>query len=81
MKAESYQLTEVVEGADLMRAALADCHGRLDHGDWETSASQWCVSQWPTNCRSCADTLEKPINNGIDKRLGIELDSLRQYIW
>ena len=81
MKAESYQLTEVVEGADLMRAALADCHGSLDHNDWETSASQWCISQWSTDCRSCADTLKKPVNKGIDKRLGIELASLRQYLW
>ena len=81
MKAESYQLTEVVEAADLMRATLADCHGKLDWDDWETSASHWCVSQWSTDCRSCSDTLEKPVNKGIDKRLGIELASLRQYLW
>ena len=81
MKAESYQLTEVVEAADLMRATLADCHGCLDHNDWEASASQWCVNQWSTDCRSCSDTLEKPVNKGVDKRLGIELASLRQYLW
>ena len=81
MKAESYQLTEVVEAADLMRATLADCHGCLDHSNWETSASQWCVSQWSTDCRSCADTLAKPVNKGVDKRLGIELASLRQFLW
>ena len=57
MKAESYQLADVVEAADLMRATLADCHGCLDHSDWETSASQWCVNQWSTDCRSCAETL------------------------
>ena len=81
MKAESYQLTEVVEAADLMRAALADCHGCLDYDDWETSASQWCTNVWSTDCRSCADTLERPVNKGVDKRLGIELASLRQYLW
>ena len=81
MKAESYQLAEVVEAADLIRGALADAHGQLDHNNWETSAASWCVSLWSTDCRSCADTLQKPVTRGIDKRLGIELASLRQYLW
>ena len=81
MKAESYQLAEVVEAADLIRAAIADCHGQLDHSDWETSASQWCTSQWLTDCRSCEQSLHKPVAKGIDKRLGIELASLRQFLW
>ena len=67
LKAESYQLAEVVEAADLLRAALADAHGQLDRSDWESS----------TDCRSCADTLQKPVTRGIDKRLGIELAYLR----
>ena len=25
--------------------------------------------------------MEKPVNKGVDKRLGIELASLRQYLW
>lgn len=81
MKAESYQLAEVVEAADLLRAALADCHGQLDHANWETSAASWTTSQWSTDCRSCHDTLQKPVTRGIDKRLGIELASLRQFLW
>ena len=70
-----------MEAADLIRAALADAHGQLDHSNWETSAASWCVSLWSTDCRSCADTLQKPVTRGIDKRLGIELASLRQYFW
>ena len=81
MKAESYQLTEVVEAADLIRAAIADAHGQLDHKDWESSAASWCKSQWLTDCKSCADSLHKPVARGIDKRLGIELASLRQFLW
>ena len=81
MKAESYQLTEVVEAADLIRAAIADAHGQLDHKNWESSAASWCKSQWLTDCKSCADSLHKPVARGIDKRLGIELASLRQFLW
>ena len=81
MKAESYQLTEVVEAADLIRAAIADAHGQLQHNDWENSAASWCKSQRLTDCKSGADTLHKPVARGIDKRLGIELASLRQFLW
>ena len=80
-KAEGYQLTEVVEAGDLLRAAIADCHGMLDHQNWETSAAAWCTMQWVTDCRSLVATLEKPIMKNTDKRLGIELASLRQYLW
>ena len=31
LKAETYQLSDVVEAGDLIRAAFADCHGKLDH--------------------------------------------------
>ena len=85
MKAESYQITELVEAADLIRATIADAHGDLDHGNWECSAASWCVSQWLTDCKSCADSLHKPVAKpvaqGTGKRLGIELASLRQFLW
>ena len=81
MKAESYQLQDVVEAADLIRAAIADAHGALDHKDWEQSAASWCKSLWLTDCKSCRDSLHKPVAKGIDKRLGIELASLRQFLW
>ena len=81
MKAESYNLTEVVEAADLIRAAIADAHGQLDHSSWESSAASWCTSLWLTDCKSCESTLHKPVARGIDKRLGIELASLRQFLW
>ena len=81
MKAQFYQLTEVVEGADLIRAALCDAHGLQDKAHWEQSAASWCKSLWITDCKSLESTLCKPVARGIDKRLGIELASLRQYLW
>ena len=56
LKAKSYQLAEVVESADLLLAALADCHEQLDHSDWETSAASWTTNRWAADCRSCHDT-------------------------
>jgi len=81
IKAESYQLSTVVESAHIIRAAIADCHGRLDHQNWETSASAFMQCVWFTDCKSCYDTLQKPVAKSVDKRLGIELASLRQYLW
>jgi hypothetical protein len=81
IKAETYQLTDVVEAADLVRAALADMHGALDQARWESSAAAWTPAVWFTDCRSCFDTLQKPIAKTVDKRLGIELAALRQSLW
>ena len=81
IKAETYQLVDVVESADLLRAALADAHGQLDTSNWEDSAASYTMTQWCTDCRSCYDTLQKPIKKTISKRLGIELASLRQLLW
>ena len=81
IKAETYQLTDVVEAADLLRATLADMHGALNHLEWERSAAAWSTSVWFTDCRSCYDTLQKPIAKTVDKRLGIELAALRQSLW
>ena len=52
MNTESYQLADVVEAADLLRAAIADAHGQLSHSSWESSWASWWVSQWSTDCRS-----------------------------
>ena len=81
IKAETYQLSLVVEAADLIRAAIADARGRLDDRQWETSAASSMKSVWFTDCKSCFDTLQKPIAKTVDKRLGIELASLRQHLW
>ena len=81
IKAETYQLTDVVESADLIRAAMADAHGAVDEHHWETTSAAWTTSLWFTDCRSCYDTLQKPIAKTVNKRLGIELAALRQSLW
>ena len=81
IKAETFQLTDVVEAADLVRAAIADAHGAVEEARWETTAAAWTTSVWFTDCRSCYDTLQKPIAKTVNKRLGIELAGLRQHLW
>ena len=81
IKAETYQLTDVVETADMVRATVADAHVPLDPSEWETQAAAWMTSLWLTDCRSCYDTLQKPVAKTVNKRLGIELAALRQHLW
>ncbi len=81
IKSETYQLSDVVESADLIRAAIADVHGALDRKQWETTAAKLMKSVWLTDCRSAYDTLQKPVAKTVDKRLGMELASLRQLLW
>ena len=81
MQAEAYQLQQTVEEADIIRAALVDARGTLDRHDWETSAAIQVRAVWFTDCKSVETALSKPIVRTIDKRLGIELASLRQQLW
>ena len=81
IQAETYQLQTVVEYADLIRAAIADCHGLLDRNDWEDSAASIIPAVWFTDCRSAHDALKRTLQKGVDKRLGIELAALRQSLW
>ena len=74
-------LQTVVEFADLIRAAIADCHGLLDRTDWEASAASLVPAVWFTDCRSAHDALNRALQKGVDKRLGIELAALRQCLW
>jgi hypothetical protein len=82
IKAETYQLSDVVESADVLRVALADAHGAITNPDkWESESAAWMPLVWFTDCRSCYDTLQKPVSKSVDKRLGMELASLRQHLW
>ena len=61
IKSETYQLSDVVQSAGLMRAAVADVHGALDRKQWETTAVKFMTSVELTDCRSAYDTLQKLI--------------------
>ena len=81
IKAETYALTDAQEVGDLIRAAIADMHGQLDPKSWETQSAAFIKHVWFTDCRSVYDTLQKPVAKTVDKRLGIELAALRQFLW
>eukprot|EP00972_Heterocapsa_arctica_P096623 14254810-Heterocapsa_arctica.AAC.1 len=51
IKDETYQLTDVVEGADLIRAALTDARDAVEERQWQTTAAAWTTSLWFTDCR------------------------------
>ena len=57
IKSETYQLSDVVESADLIRAATAGVHGALYRKHWETTAAEFMMSARLTDCRSAHDTL------------------------
>ena len=56
-------------------------HQALDRKRWETSVAAFMRMAWFTDCKSTFDTLQRPIGRHVDKRLGIELASLRQSLW
>jgi hypothetical protein len=73
LQAETYALQDGVENGFRLRALLAEIHDRL--GDHEA----FCPHLWLSDCASLVQHLTA--NNGAkvaDKRLGIEMESLRQ---
>ena len=84
VQAETYNLQEAAEHGDLLRAALVDIAGGLgdDKRRWEAVAASKMIHLWVTDCRSAVDALSRPVMAKIkDKRLGIEVASLRQNLW
>ena len=67
MKADTY-LVDEVDASDLLRAGLADLHGACDRVDCEVSAAVWCQHVWRADCKSCHNTLQKPIVKTVSKR-------------
>ena len=56
--------------------------GPLDPRGWERTAAQHMQNVWITDCASAQQALIKQVMGAItDKRLGIELASLRQAVW
>ena len=57
-------------------------HGKLDHRNWEASAAAFMHAVWFTACESARAALMRPVQGKMsDKRLGIEVASLRQSLW
>jgi hypothetical protein len=81
-QAEAYSLQAGVEEGDRMRAAFVSAKGLLSK-DWEASAAANMRQIWYTDCKSLEATLVKEAigTKYEDKRLNIELASLRQSLW
>jgi hypothetical protein len=82
VQSEGYNLESAVEEGDLLRAAIIDARGLLDHADWENSAAASMTMDWFTDCKSVRDALSKPTLSKItDKRLGITFAAMRMSLW
>eukprot|EP00971_Amphidinium_carterae_P352490 6492618-Amphidinium_carterae.1 len=81
VQAEAYALQAGVEAGDHLRAAIADIKGELT-ADWEASAASTMRQVWLTDCKSVEQALTRPVMAKMaDKRLAIEVASLRQNLW
>ena len=82
MQAEAYSLQAGIEEGDRIRAAVCDAFGKLDRKHWERTASQFMQQVWFSDCRSVVDSLlNSNAAKPADKRLSIELASMRQSLW
>ena len=82
IQAEAYALQACVENGDRIRAAIADLRGELDPKDWEATAARTMKQIWLTDCMSVYQSLTRSTMAKMsDKRLSIEIASLRQSLW
>ena len=82
VQAETYALQSGVEAGDVLRAAIVDLRGELDPKDWVASSTKQMKQIWLTDCKSVEQALQRPVLAKItDKRLAIEISSLRQSLW
>lgn len=82
VQAEAYAMQAGVEAGDILRAAIADLKGQLDMKDWQASSTLSIPQIWLTDCKSVEQALSRPVLAKItDKRLAIEISSLRQSLW
>ena len=79
IQAETYNLQYAVESGGIIRAGIADMHGKPDHMSWEASAAAFMHAVCFTGCDSARAAVMRPVQGKMsDKRLGIEVASLRQ---
>ena len=82
IQAEAYQLSPGVEEGDRIRVAIADLFNKVGQKTWEADAAAYMQQVWFTDCKSVYDSLRRSVAaKTTDKRLGIEIASLRQYLW
>ena len=83
VQCETYNISTAIEQGDIIRAAIADCHGMIkDMKTWETDAAAFMQHLWFSDCDSTVTALTKrfPVQD-TTKRLEIEFSILRQHLW
>ena len=73
-----------MEAGVAIRALLAELAGKKKRHDvnWEENCSLTRRHLWLTDCQSLSDYVNNPMPAGTeDKRLEIDLEGLREYIW
>ena len=82
IQAETYNIRYAVESGDIIRAGIADMHCKLDHRNLEATAAAFMNAVRFTDCESAMAVFMRPVQGKMsDKRLGIEVASLRQSLW
>ena len=80
--AEAFSLTNGTESGARIRAAIVVARGKLDHRNWELSASENMSHVWLTDCDSLYEHLISPSTKQVaNKRLAIGLKAQRQSLW
>ena len=70
------------EASDKLRAMISDIRGKYDKKNWEHASARETKCVWMTDCQSLHYYLINPIGAGSeDKRLEIDLESLRECLW
>ena len=87
LQAETLAMLWGVESGTRIRAAIADARGLLGdeaklRPDWEATSAMTMRHVWLADCKSLEDHLKAPtMGKTEDKRLSIDLCSLRQDLW
>ena len=82
--AETYALQAAVEAGDRLRIGMLEMFGKLgsDLAHCDLVSHQLMRHSWYSDCRSLTGHLSARVPRPVtDKRLGIELASLRQSVW
>ena len=81
-RAETHGMIYAKEASDHIRAMITDMRGKFDKSNWEAACAREVHNVWLTDCQSLRDYLINPIAAGSeDKRLEIDLESLRESLW
>ena len=95
-RAETHGMIYAKEASDGIRALITDLRGKFpkqrgdpsrvaqceEKSDWEAVCADEVKNVWMTDCQSLHDYLVNPVAQGSeDKRLEIDLESLRECLW